>query len=290
MRVLVTGGTGLLGRTLLRVLAQSRPDWTVVAPTHADMDMTDAHAVERVVRAFEPNVIVHCAAMTVVDRCETEAQTARRVNVEGTRHVARAAQYVGARLIALSTDYVFDGKKEGAYEENDPATGSTGVYGTTKREAESIVLATVSRAVIVRIAWLYGKGGPDFVHAIARAARSRPEGLRVVNDQTGSPTSTTTVARGLVALIEREDVEGILHLTTQGVVTRYGWAKAIVKRLGLCVPVTPCSSSDYGAPAPRPANSHLSTARWYRLGLPALPTWEADLAAFVADGGVDETL
>lgn len=280
-RVLITGGSGLLGRALRRTLATQRPEWAVLAPTHAEMDITDAATVERVVRAFAPNVIVHAAAMTAVDRCETQREAARRVNVEGSRHVARAAREAGARLIALSTDCVFDGTKESPYDETDAPEGVTGVYGATKREAERVIRQTDPESLVVRIAWLYGQGGPDFVHAIVRAARASPEGLCVVDDQTGAPTSAQTVAEGLTALIEREDIAGVLHLTAQGAATRLQWARVILEHLGIATPVVPCTTAEYAAPAPRPANSRLCCARWQRLGLPPLPAWEAALRAFL---------
>ncbi|MEL7371841.1 MAG: dTDP-4-dehydrorhamnose reductase, partial [Myxococcota bacterium] len=205
MKVLITGGKGMLGRTL----AQHFREHEVVSVDVEDFDLRDAAATRDAIRAASPQAIVHCAAMTAVDRCESEEDLAYSVNALGSAHVAIAAHDVGARLIAISTDYVFDGRATRPYHEWDE-TGPRSVYGASKLAGEQAIRAHCPNHLIARIAWLYGAGGPSFVHTMLKLGAQGGEPLRVVDDQHGNPTSTDAVAAHLLQLLAVPTV-GTVH-------------------------------------------------------------------------------
>lgn len=279
MRILITGGRGMLGRTL-----QNR--WqvahTLAVADLPEVDVTAPGTLAEAFRAFRPEVVLHCAAKTNVDACEGDRDGAFRLNAEGSANVARACAAHGARLIAISTDYVFAGDRPGDRSEEEPTAPAT-VYGASKLAGEEAIRALCPDHVIARTAWLYGPGGPSFVHAILRNARANPgRPLRVVDDQHGNPTSTLALADALTALLARPELRGTFHLTCEGVVTWCGFAREILRLAGLRTPVEPCPTEAYPRPAPRPRWSALSKAKLAAAGLPPMPAWQEALARFFA--------
>lgn len=276
MRVLVTGAGGQLGRSLARALVA----YDLALLDIHDLDVTAEDVVAAVLERVEPDVIVHAAAWTDVDGCERDPDAARAVNTDGTGHVVAHAK--DARVIAISTDYVFDGSAGRAYTEDDEPS-PVSVYGRTKLDAERIVLD--AGGTVVRSAWLYGhrwaNGAParNFVASIVRAA-ARGEPLDVVDDQVGSPTSTSDLADGLAALVARADARGIFHVVNEGAVSRYEFARAILARAGLDPElVRPIATADAPPlPARRPPYAPLDGARWREAGFAPLPSWEDALA------------
>lgn len=277
MRILVTGAKGMLGRTLARHLG---PHELTLADVD-DFDLTDARATDEAIRAARPDVVIHGAAFTAVDRCETEVDAAFAVNATGSAHVAVAAHRAGARLVAVSTDYVFSGDLDRPYVETDRADPRT-VYGKSKWAGEEAIRAHCPDHTIVRIAWLYGQGGPSFVHTMARLGRQAGDPLRVVDDQRGNPTSCDAVAAKIAELLE-VPTAGTLHLTCEGQTTWYGLTVDLFERLGLDRPVEPCTTAAFPRPAPRPANSRLDNRGLRALGLSEMPSWEAALDRFLRD-------
>jgi dTDP-4-dehydrorhamnose reductase len=276
MKVLVTGARGLLGRALVRELAAHE----VIGLGRDDLELTDARAVRPAFERLAPDVVLHAAAYTQVDRAESEPQRAAADNAQATAQVADAARHVGARLIAFSTDYVFAGDLDRPYDEDDPP-GPTTVYGRTKLAAEQAVRAHCPDHLILRIAWLYGRGGPSFVHAIVRRAREGHP-LKVVDDQIGNPTSGAAVAKLSAALLEVPLV-GTAHATCEGEATWFDFAGAFLERLQLDVPLERCSSAEFSRPAPRPANSRLDNRVLRAAGLGPMPSWRDALDAFLAE-------
>ena len=276
MKVLITGGKGMLGRTLVRQL-----DGHEVVPVDIDdFDLRDPAATRAAIADTKPDVVIHGAAMTAVDRCETESDLAYAVNAMGSAHVAIAAQAVGARVIAISTDYVFAGTGMSPYHEWDETSPRT-VYGASKLAGEQAIRAHCPDHLILRIAWLYGAGGPSFVHTMLRLGAQDDEPLRVVNDQLGNPTSTDAVTAHIRRLLEVPAV-GTMHLTCEGETTWYDFTREIFKARGFRRGVNPCSTSEYPRPAPRPANSRLEKRALRLLGLPPMPHWAQALADFLA--------
>lgn len=279
MRILITGGKGMLGRTLVRHWQGAH---TLCVADLPETDVLDQAALARVFAQFRPEVAVHCVAMTQVDACESAPEQAARLNEQAAANVAQAAAEVGARLIAISTDYVFSGDEPGERSETDPTCPKT-VYGATKRAGELAALRHCPNAVIARIAWLYGRGGPSFLHTMLKLARENPERtLKVVDDQFGNPTSADAVADALTALLARPELAGIFHLTCEGTTSWFGFAREIFRlagfdRLQLC----PCTTAEFPRPAPRPHNSALAKTRLRREGLPPMPAWQTALAAFL---------
>ncbi len=271
MRVLVTGARGLLGAA---VAAEARArGHEVVALGHAELDVTDAAAVREAIAATRPDVVVHCAAYTAVDRAESEPERARAVNRDGTRYVAEAAAEVGAVIVYVSTDYVFDGTKRTPYLPTDEANPLS-VYGRTKLEGEEAVAEVGGEALTVRTSWLYGPGN-GFVPAILRRAREGGA-LRVVDDQRGRPTWAPHAAVTILDLFE-SGARGAWHVAGGGDCTWLELAREALALDALPVEAHAISTAAYGAPAPRPAYSVLALdATEERLGR-RMPHWREGL-------------
>ena len=232
MKILITGGKGMLGRTLQKELVS---DNELIIADLPEWDITDADAFTEKIIAAAPDIVIHCAAMTKVDDCEAKRDLAFKLNEEGSRNVALACKAAGARLIAISTDYVFSGeppREPWAWSETDIPRPRT-VYGASKFAGEQMIHMIVPDATILRIAWLYGAGGPSFVHTMAKLGAQEGPALKVVNDQRGNPTSTKVVADVIRFLISRPDVSGIVHGTCEDQCTWYDLTVELFKLMGL---------------------------------------------------------
>ena len=282
MKILITGGKGMLGRTLQRELGANNE---LVVADLPEWDITDDAAFTSQTLAAKPDVIIHCAAMTKVDDCEAKRELAFKLNEEGTRNVALAAKAAGARLIAISTDYVFSGeppREPWAWGEMDIPRPRT-VYGASKFAGEQMVqMIHPDDSVILRIAWLYGAGGPSFVHTMAKLGAQEGAPLKVVNDQHGNPTSTKVVADVIKFLLSHPEVSGIVHGTCEEQCTWYDLTVELFRLLGLKREVVPCTTEEFPRPAPRPRNSALKKSVLNVLGY-RTPTWKAALSEFVAE-------
>ena len=272
MRIFLTGAQGQLGHELQRSLHQHD---LVLADLPA-FDLLSPLAEDQIVDA-RPQVVLHAAAYTDVEGAEREPDKANAVNVEGTTRVAQAAAKAGARLIVISTDYVFDGRKGQPYLETDQPH-PLGVYAKTKREAEVQAAARCSQTLIVRTAWLYGQHGKNFVKTILRLAKERPE-LRVVSDQRGSPTHAGDLAEALAQVVQT-DLTGVAHAVGEGDCTWHEFAQAIVSLAGLNTPVHPISTAEASLKAPRPPYTVLANRRLAQRGI-VLPHWRDALARFL---------
>ncbi len=271
MRVIVTGALGMLGRDLVPLLSR---DHDVIA-VDLDVDITDQHAVDRLFADAVPEAVFHLAAWTDVDRAETDEESARRVNEVGSRNIARAAARYDAALVAVSTDYVFDGSQPSFNEDAPP--GPLGAYGRTKLAGERAVAEEhPTGARIARTAWLYGAHGQNFVDTMRRLGREN-ESVRVVDDQEGCPTWTVDLAAGLVALLDHPP--GIYHLAGGGSITWAGLAEAIFDIAKIDCRVTPVPSAEFARPAPRPAYSVLAVTRD---GAPRLRHWRDALTDYLS--------
>jgi dTDP-4-dehydrorhamnose reductase len=276
MRLLVTGGAGMLGQAV--ALAANRLGHEVTALSHAELEITDADRVLRIVGAVEPRAIVNCAAWTDVDGAEAHEGEALAVNGEGAGNVARAAAEVGARVVQVSTDYVFDGAKQEAWLESDPV-GPLSAYGRTKLAGEEQVAAATPYHAIVRAAWLFGAGGANFVDTMLRLGAERDE-VSVVTDQVGRPTWTGHLAGALVEMAERREDVGVFHATGPGVCSWNEFALEIFDRAGIGCRVLPTTSDRYPRPARRPAYSVLGTERDPGV---VLPSWQEGLGAYLSE-------
>ncbi len=278
-KVLLTGGRGMLGRTLCRVLGDR---FSMIPTDLPEADITDPASLRAVLRRHSPDAVIHCAAMTAVDRCETERELADRLNLHGSANVAAACREAGVRLIAISTDYVFDGTAGHPYTEYEAANGGATVYGQTKFAGEEAIRRILpDNSVICRISWLYGFGGPSFVHTMLKLADGSRPVLKVVDDQIGNPTSALAVARKLGEVLERPDVTGILHMTCEGEASWAEFAREIFRQKQISQAVQPCSTEEFPRPAPRPKNSRLTKLRLKELGFSPMPDWKEALAEFL---------
>jgi dTDP-4-dehydrorhamnose reductase len=281
MRVLVTGAGGQLGRELVGAFA----DHDVVAADRAALDVTDGGAVREAVVAARPAVILHAAAWTAVDACEDDPERAFAVNGVGTEHVVTAAREVGARVVYFSTDYVFDGEKREPYVESDTPNPRS-VYGASKLAGEQAL--DPERDMAVRISWVCGRYGNNMVKTILRLADTN-ETLTFVDDQRGNPTFANDVAQALPRLVA-EGHTGTFHMTNQGTVTWYEFARSVLAASGLDADrVRPISTADLQPPrpAPRPANSMLENAALRALGIPLLPRYEESLVRLLGALALD---
>ena len=272
MRILITGAGGMLGQDVGRAAAAG--GHAPITLPRAELDIADAEAVSAAVAAAAPDAVINCAAWTNVDGAESEEDGATAVNGPGAGHVAAAAQAVGAWMIHVSSDYVFDGAKRTPYVESD-RVGPLSAYGRSKLTGERLVArAAPDSHTVVRSAWLFGAGGRCFPKTIRRLAAERDE-LTIVDDQVGSPTFTGHLARALVTLAEQRQL-GILHVAAEDQCSWCQFAQAIVAASGLHCDVRPITTAEYPVPATRPAYSVLRSER----GAPRLPGWRDGLAEF----------
>jgi len=273
MKVMILGATGLLGKALMREGSGDE----VTGLSSRDVDIRNAQQVREVLEKARPEWIVLAAAYTDVDGCESHQDLAFAVNRDGPLNVAKAAKQIGAKLIFLSSDYVFDGKNTVPYEIDDTRNPQS-IYGRSKAEAELGLLEVLPECCIARTSWLFGRGGKCFPETILKLAATRPT-LDVVNDQRGCPTYTVDLARAIAELCRR-GASGIVHVTNAGDCTWFDFAREIVKSAGLATDVLPVSSQQMARPAPRPAYSVLSPASLQRYEI-VMPAWRDALQRYL---------
>lgn len=274
--ILITGGKGQLGSCLSQYL--TKLSYKVEAPSHAELDITDRDSVNRFFGQHRPSAVVHCAAFSNVDRAEQERELCQKTNAEGTAIIAEACKKANAYLLYISTDYVFDGEKNGFYEAEDPVHPIS-VYGVSKAEGERLVMRANANNAILRTSWLFGDSQANFVQAILRRATEQPV-LRVVSDQIGSPTYTEDLAV-LIEQLLRERKSGIFHGTNEGTCSWAQFAQQILADSGLDNEVEWIRSEDYPSPVKRPANSRLSKRSLDQAGLARLPSWQDGLKRYL---------
>jgi dTDP-4-dehydrorhamnose reductase len=278
MRVTIFGATGLLGKPLLRAWAQNSPADEVTGLSSKDADLRDAAQVSDVVKRTKPDWIVLSAAYTDVDGCESNQQQAMDVNCHGAVRVVQAAKETGARLLFVSTDYVFDGTGTAPYETSHPRAPRS-IYGRSKAEAEVLISQLLPECCIVRTAWLFGPDGKCFPDTILKLATSKPK-LEVVNDQRGSPTYAPDLAEAIRQLCHA-GAKGIVHATNRGECTWFEFAREIVRSAGLTTPVLPTTSDKFVRPAERPKYSVLSPKSLEAYGV-TMPAWQDALERYLA--------
>lgn len=276
MRLLITGANGILGRALSERLGKAH---TLFLWGREEAELTDEAAVRAAAQGIEFDAVVHAAAMTNVDGCESEPEKAMSVNRDGTRHVASLARERNAAIVYVSTDYVFDGTKTSPYLEEDP-TNPINAYGRSKLAGEHAARDSGARHLIVRTSWLFGHGGKNFVDTIATKL-SKGESLDVVNDQKGSPTYARDLAHGIELLLRR-GATGIVHVTNSGHTTWHGFAVEIGRYLGATAEIRPTTTDRFPRPAKRPMYSVLSGARYLALTGETTPPWEEAVHHYLA--------
>ena len=276
MRVLVTGYAGQLGFDTVRLLEQRGIECRGVDVQ--DFDLTDGRAVRDYVRTYRPTAIVHCAAYTNVDKAESQPEICAAVNGMGTVNIVRAALSVGAKVVFISTDYVFPGTGDKPWKIND-AYGPRNVYGMSKVQGEDAVRSLMTRYFILRTSWVFGKNGHNFVRTMIRLGKEKKE-IRVVDDQISSPTYTRDLARVICDMLPTEKY-GIYHVRNEGFVSCFQFAKMIMEKTGLPCRVLPVPSSEYPTPAKRPLNSRLDGSRLAEAGFEPMPTVESALDRYL---------
>lgn len=280
MKILITGAKGMLGAELVHFLQNKHE---IIGMDKKDLDISNESIVNSVLFKIKPNIVINCGAMTDVDLCETEQDRAWRINTWGCRNLALSCQQIGCRLISFSTDYVFNGKKSLPYHEFDTADGGINIYGQTKFGGEQLISQICSDYLIVRVSWLYGHNGKNFVETMLDLASRHPKQINVVNDQIGNPTSTEAVANAVEGLLLRPDYSGIVHVTCEGQATWFDFAKEIFKLKGINQTLMPCTTDALPRPANRPKNSRLEKRILKLLDLPAMPDWRDALQKYLTN-------
>lgn len=277
MRVLVTGAKGQLGTDLMNEL--NRQGLEAIGVDIEEMDITDAESCRRVISREKPDAVIHCAAYTAVDAAEDNVELCSRINGQGTRNVAQACRDQGIKLMYISTDYVFDGQGTRPWEPDDPRD-PLNVYGETKYQGELAVEELLDQYFTVRIAWVFGLAGKNFIKTMLRLGQERGA-VSVVDDQIGSPTYTYDLARLLVDMIQT-DRYGRYHATNEGICSWYEFACEIFRQAGMDqVQVTPVSSQQFAAKAKRPSNSRMSKEKLSDNGFVRLPDWKDALGRYL---------
>ena len=278
MKVLVTGVKGQLGYDVVNEL--TKRGHIAIGTDIEEMDITDAGSVDKVIKESAPDAVVHCAAYTAGDAAEDNVDLCRKINAEGTQNIANVCKELDIKMVYISTDYVFDGEGERPWEPDDNRT-PLNVYGQTKYEGELAVENTLEKFFIVRIAWVFGVNGKNFIKTMLNLGKTR-DSLTVVNDQFGSPTYTYDLAKLLVDMVET-DKYGIYHATNEGICTWYECACEIFKQAGMDIKVSPVLASEYPAKAKRPSNSRMSKEKLTENGFEKLPTWQDALSRYLKE-------
>ena len=270
MKVLVTGVKGQLGYDVMRELKKRGHE--AVGVDIDEMDITDAGQVRQVLTKTAPEAVIHCSAFTAVDRAEDEVDLCRRVNAQGTKNIAEVCEELDCKLLYLSTDYIFSGDGERPWEPEDEPN-PLNVYGQTKYEGEQEIKTRCNKYFIVRISWVFGINGNNFIKTMLRLGKEKGA-VKVVDDQIGSPTYTFDLAILLVDMIESE-AYGEYHATNEGICSWYEFAKEIFRAAGMDdVTVTPVATGEFPAKAKRPKNSRMSKEKLIKNGFNKLPTWQ----------------
>lgn len=303
MKIFVTGVAGQLGHDVMNELASRgyvgvgtdlaesysgiQDDSYVTTAEYVSLDITNKEAVMNTIKSINPDVVVHCAAWTAVDLAEDEDKQAKvkAINVDGTQNIADACKEVDAKMVYISTDYVFDGQGTTPWNPDCKDYKPLNVYGQTKLGGELAVSNTLSKYFIVRIAWVFGKNGNNFIKTMLNVGK-KFDTLRVVNDQIGTPTYTFDLARLLVDMIET-DKYGYYHATNEGgYISWYDFACEIFKQAGYTTKVVPVTTEEYGlSKAARPFNSRLDKSKLVENGFKPLPTWQDALARYLKEMG-----
>ncbi|MCX4362753.1 MAG: dTDP-4-dehydrorhamnose reductase [Clostridia bacterium] len=281
MRVLVTGVKGQLGFDVVNEL--NKRGYEAIGVDIQEMDITDGKQVRDVLNKVKPDAVVHCAAWTAVDAAEDNVEKVRLVNAIGTENIAKACKELDCKMMYISTDYVFDGNGVEPWKPDCKEYKPLNVYGITKLEGELAVSENLEKYFIVRIAWVFGKNGNNFIKTMLKVGKTH-ETVRVVNDQIGTPTYTYDLARLLVDMIET-DKYGYYHATNEGgYISWYDFAKEIFRQAGYSTQVIPVSTAEYGlSKAARPYNSRLDKSKLVENGFALLPTWQDALSRYLKE-------
>ena len=304
MKVFVTGVNGQLGHDVMNELYKRGYEATgsdiadtyvgindfspVTTMPYVKLDITDTEEVNRVISRLEPDVVIHCAAWTAVDMAEDDdkVELVRNVNAHGTENIAKECKYIDAKMIYISTDYVFDGQGTTPWSPDCKDYKPLNVYGQTKLEGELAVSSILDKYFIVRIAWVFGLNGKNFIKTMINVGKSHDE-VRVVNDQIGTPTYTLDLSRLLVDMIKTEKY-GYYHVTNEGgYISWYDFTKEIYKQYGLDTKVIPVTTEEYGlSKAKRPFNSRLDKSKLIENGFKPLPTWQDALRRYLEEANL----
>ncbi|OUB96873.1 dTDP-4-dehydrorhamnose reductase [Bacillus thuringiensis serovar medellin] len=276
MKVLVTGAKGQLGQDVVSLLKEQT--WEVFGFGREELNITDEKQVSEKVLLIQPDIIIHTAAYTQVDQAESDEEAAFKVNAEGTKYLAQAAEAVGAKFCYVSTDYVFDGTKDTPYKADDQTNPQT-VYGKSKLVGEQYTQEYCSKNYIVRTSWVFGLYGNNFVKTMLRLAEENKE-LGIVHDQVGSPTYTTDLARFIISLVQT-DKYGVYHGSNSGVCSWYEFAKEIFKQSNIEIVVNPLKTEDFPRPAARPKYSVLDKGMIEENGFESFQNWKEALKDFL---------
>lgn len=278
MKILVTGVCGQLGHDVTEELLKNGIE--AIACDREEFDLTDKEETQKFILENKPDGVIHCAAYTAVDKAEDEEEICRKINADGSLYIAEACEKIGAKMIYVSTDYVFGGDGEEAYEPSDEKNPQN-VYGITKLEGENNALENCSKTFVVRTSWVYGINGNNFVKTMRRLAETKDE-LSVVADQIGSPTYTRDLAVLLVQMIQTEKY-GVYHATNEGFMSWAEFAESIMKKSGLSTKINYIPSSEYPVKAKRPLNSRLSKKCLTENGFGLLPTQDDALIRYIEE-------
>lgn len=280
MRALVTGVKGQLGYDVMNELAKR--GYEGVGVDVEEMDITDAAAVDRVIKESHVDSVVHCAAWTAVDAAEDNVEMCRKVNALGTENIAKVCKELDIPMIYFSTDYVFEGEGTRPWEPDDPVVEPLNVYGLTKYEGEKAVEKYLDKYYIVRIAWVFGVNGKNFIKTMLNLGKTH-DTITVVNDQVGTPTYTYDLARLVVDMLEKEEY-GKYHVTNEGgYISWYDFAKEIFRQAGMNINMVPVSAEQYQAKAKRPSNSRMEKKKLDEHGFKRLPTWQDALSRYLKE-------
>lgn len=278
MKVLVTGVKGQLGFDVMKVLAERNIEG--IGADLEEFDITDMDQTRAFITEHKPDAVIHCSAYTAVDKAEDDKELVFNVNANGPRNIAAVCKEIGAKMLYISTDYVFPGDGENFYEPED-ATGPKGEYGKTKLAGEEAVQEILDNYFIVRISWVFGINGNNFVKTMLRLGKER-DAVNVVNDQIGSPTYTADLAKLLCDLIVT-DKYGIYHATNEGICSWADFTREIFKQAGYDTVVNEVTTEEYGAKAPRPLNSRMSKEKLVENGFSKLPAWQDALERYLKE-------